>query len=445
MEYVMNNNYLELITETTNFTSPVYKEAAESVDKNDNKGLAYFKNFMTSIENLANKENVNDKRISSSKGNVKDFKGYDDIKTAIAFINKNLGSLDAAKDCTKVFDALENWSSLYQDGYKSNIRLIQLEYENAVYLLSTTLSEILATNMDVVANGVEIKFSKKNAKTHGVIQKTMKDLASQLGDRSHKDYLEGLLKIKTEVVTESVYMEDAVGVVAAVKATLDLIAGVFSNGLKIFKSGKNIFITLKRSLFGIVPIIRSILYIRYKKKADTILSLEEQIIFIERNIDQLKNIKTMDPNDKAVIIKKQQAVIERYKKKSEKLRAELMETEKQATEAINEENPTLKDTSGELVLEAAIFMDKAEKIEESTLEELKKSWEKGNDDYNAAMDQLQDKKIKTLEGMIKNHDILENKLKEVQEVIKDNDNFSKDSNNENAKKLNDIKSILAGL
>ena len=356
MEYSFNNDYLSLITENASLTSPAYKEAAEAVDKNTNKGVAYLRNFMVSIEKLANKPQVNDTRITSSKGNIKNFKGYEDIKTAISFINKNLSGIDVVKDCIKVFDALENWASLYEDGYTKNIRLIQLEYENAVFMLTTSLSEILATNMDVVANGTEIRITKKSASTHGVIQKTMKELGAQLGNRDHKDYLEGLIKSTEVVATESTYTE---GALEAAVETINLIKGLWNNITGIFKSGSSIFRTLKRTLFGIVPLIRSIMYLRYKKKADTIVSLEEQIIFIERNIDQLKNIKTMDPEKKAVIIKKQQAIIEQYKKKAEKLRAELMETEKQATEAAKKEEPELKNTSDDLVLESAVFTEKA--------------------------------------------------------------------------------------
>ena len=161
MEYNFNTNYLDIITESASTTSPVYREAANDVDKNTNKGVAYLKNFMSSIENLAEKSQVKDERIASSKGNIKDFKGYSDIKSAITFLNKNLSGLADVKNCVTVFDALENWSSLYEDGYKNNIRLIQLEYENAVFMLSTSLSSIIATNMDVVANGTEIRIISK--------------------------------------------------------------------------------------------------------------------------------------------------------------------------------------------------------------------------------------------------------------------------------------------
>lgn len=351
MGYSITNDYLEIITETTNFISPVYKEAANDSEQGTPKGLAYFKNFLTSIENLSKKSQVKDERISGSKGNIKNFSGYNDIETVIKFLNKNLSGVKDVKECVTVYDALCNWASLYEQGYSDNVRLIQLEYENAVFMLVTTLSAILATNMDVVANGTEIRFKKKEAATHGVIQSTMKDLAKQLGDRNHKEYLDSLLKASEKPVTESTVFTEGISV-AGIAATFDLIKGIFSNSFRIAKGGVNIVKTLKKSLFGIVPLIRSIMYIRYKKKADTIVALEEQAAFIQMNIEQLQNMKYDDPAKKELIIRKQKATMEAYRKKAEKLRAQLMETEKDAAVAIEKENPQMKDTSGDLVLES---------------------------------------------------------------------------------------------
>lgn len=349
MGYIINTDYLSIITESASPLSPVYKEAADNAEKGTNKGLAQLKNFITSIENLSKKPGVKDTRISSSKGNIKEFSGYEDIKHAIEFLNKNLSGVADVKECVTIYDALENWASLYERGYSDNIRLIQLEYENAVYMLATGLSTIISTNMDVVANGTEIKMVKKSASTHGIIQKTLKDLAKELGNRNHKEYLEALLKASGKNINESVYTE---GVVEAVMATFELIKNLFTNGYSILSKGAMVLKTVKKSIFGIVPLIRCCMYIRYKKKADTIVALEEQMVFISRNIEQLKNMKNMDEVKKRMIIRKQEATIEAYRKKAEKLRAELMETEKDAAVAIKKEDPQMKDTDGDLVLES---------------------------------------------------------------------------------------------
>lgn len=350
MGYRIPTDYFEIITDTTNFISSVYKEAANDSEKGTPKGFAYFRNFLTSIENLSKKSQVKDNRISGSKGNIKNFSGYNDIETAIKFLNKNLSGVNDVKECVIVYDALTNWASLYEQGYSDNVSLIQLEYENALYMLVTTLSAILATNMDVVANGTELKFKKKEASTHGVIQSTMKDLAKQLGDRNHKDYLEAILKASEKGITESVIYTE--GFVGAAAATLSLVKGLWDNGVAIIGGGINLLTRVKKSLFGIIPLIRAIMYIRYKKKADTIVALEEQAAFIQMNIEQLHIMKGGDEAKRKIIIKKQQAAMEAYRKKAEKLRAQLMETEKDAATEIKKEDPQMKETGGDLVLES---------------------------------------------------------------------------------------------
>ena len=348
--YEINTNYLEIIAGTSNTLSPVYREAAEDIEKGNENSLRYMKNFITSIENLASK--TKDQRISQSAGNIKNFSAIKSIDTTLGFLKKNLGGIDVVKDCAQVYDALERYQSQYVRGYEKKIRMIQLEYESAVYMLTTALSMAMANNMEIVANGTEIKIQKRSAPTHGVIDKTLKDLAKQLSNSAHKDYLEQLIKEVDDVgpasITEAAYYESN-----PVADTIALLGAFIDSAKRIGKTGYNLFIKFKNSLFGIVPLIRSVLYLKYKKKADTILSLEQQAAFIEQNIEQLQNMKNMDEEKKAEIIQKQKATAEAYMKKAEKLRAQLMETEKDASTEIQKENPQLKDAEDDFVLESA--------------------------------------------------------------------------------------------
>ena len=450
MEYTMNTDYLSIITESASQLSPIYKEAAENADKGTNKGLAQLKNFITSIENLAKKPGVKDERISSSKGNIKSFSGYDDIKNAITFLNKNLSSLSDVKLCESLYSAMEKYSSLYEKGYSHNIRLVQLEYENGVYMLVTTLSALISTNIDVVTNGSEIKIVKKKSNTHGIIQKAMKDFTKQITDNSHKEYLEALIDASekninesgyNEYLRESVYMEDAASTVAI---TFELIKGIFVNGGRLLKNGITTLRIIKRSIFGVIPAIRCCMYIRYKKKADTIVALEEQMVFISRNIEQLKNTKNMDEARKRLIIRKQEAIVEAYRKKAEKLRAQLMETEKDASLAIAKEDPQMKDTSDDLVLESGRTIEEVfdEGFKDSNtndaLEGFKNSWEDGNAKVNAAANKMNKTKTDVLDGINKRHT-------ELEKVLKDANTASKKSESKNAKTLKEIDDLLAGL
>ena len=341
-EYKITTNPIEFFSGTTNIVSSAYTEAVAMLENVNVKSMSYLKNFVTSIEDLASREGVRDERLSKSKGNVQKFSGYNNIKVGLDFLSKNIPNEELIKNLKDILRALETNQTSYIDGYSKHIRIIILEYEASLYMLVTGISFALASYTDIQQNGAQVKIVKKSGgKDKGVIAKTIRELAKELNTKDHTKYLEELVKAKDSVAV-STKVESVAFTEAAVSETIDLIKSIW-NGLGAAKTiGTSLFKMLYRTMFGIIPLIRSALYLKYKRKADTILSLEEQIQFIEMNIDQLKNIKTMDETKKAEIIKKQQAVIEAYKKKSEKLRAELIETEKEAVVAIKENDPVIK-------------------------------------------------------------------------------------------------------
>lgn len=350
--YKIDTGFIEIVSGTNNMASRAYMEASKEVDKRTPKAMGQLKNFITSIENLASKDVVKDTRISGTKGNITAFSGYENIKTAMEFLNKNLGKISIMQDLDTVYKALTSNQTQYTEGYEKNVRLIVLEYESAVYLLVTGLSMAMADNIGVTQNGTQIKIQKKAGSTDGPIIQTLHDFAKQLGNKSHKEYLEGLLKGKDSMGVSTRIEESANFMESTISDTIDLIDTMTTNIGKIAGAGKRLLMTMKNTIFGIVPLIRSVLYLRYKKKADTILALDQQVNFINMNIEQLQNIKNMDEAKKAEIIKKQKAVAEQYQKKAAKLRAQLTDGEREATAAIKQEDPEIKKVDdGDFVLE----------------------------------------------------------------------------------------------
>lgn len=350
--YKIDTGFIEIVSGTNNMTSRAYMEAAKEVDKQTPKAMGQLKNFITSIENLASKDVVKDSRISGTKGNITTFAGYDNIKTAMDFLTKNLGKIPVMQDLDVVYKALTNNQAQYTEGYEKNVRLIVLEYESAVYLLVTGLSMTMADGIGVSQNGTQIKIQKKSGSSDGPIIQTLHEFAKQLGNKSHKEYLEGLLKGKESIGISTKIEESATFMEGTIADTLNLIDAMTTNVGKIAGAGKRLLMTMKNTIFGIVPLIRSVLYLRYKKKADTILALDQQVNFINMNIEQLQNIKNMDDSKKAEIIKKQKAVAEQYQKKADKLRAQLSDGEREATVAIKKEDPEIKKVDdGDFVLE----------------------------------------------------------------------------------------------
>ena len=355
MEYSICTNYLEIVAGTNNTLDPVYREAAENIAQGNQTGLGYLKNFITDIESIAGHASVKDERISKSRGNIENFPAYTSICTAMDFLKKNLKSDAIVADCIGIYNALETNKALYSDGYDKQIRLIILEYENALYLLVTALSMLMATEINPVLNGTAIVIKPRaSKKTFGIIPKTLKELNKQIGTPNHKKYLEEIIKTSEDGGTRSGRLVTE-GVLSDAIETVNLIDAICQNAKKSASAIGRIFKSVKSTVFGIVPLIRSIIYLRYKKKADTIKALEEQAYFISQNIEQLRNTKNMNPEKKAVVIKQQTAVCEAFLKKAEKLRAELCETEKAAATEIKKSDDTIgkpnKSSDDDFVLE----------------------------------------------------------------------------------------------
>ena len=354
MAYNINTNYLEIMSGSNIPTSKVYTEVAKSIDESTPKAMAKVKKFIMLMEDISNENVVKDNRISSTKGNIKQFSGYENIKSVMEFLKLGLGNVDIVRDLYNIYDALEKYQPLYSEGYSKNVKLIILEYESSLYQLVTGLSLAMATELDIVQTGFSIKIQKKHGFTHGIIHKTSKDLAKQLSSKNHKEYLETLLKmsedIKVSPVTESSTFYE--GTVLDILQLVDAICGKASS---IGKFAINTLKRIKGSFFGIIPIIRGILYFRYNRKADTIKNLEQQAAFIQQNIERIEKRTNINPEEKDAIIKKQQAYVEAYKKKAEKLRAELSETEKEAATEIKKADEEIKNSDDDdFVLESSL-------------------------------------------------------------------------------------------
>lgn len=343
------NDFVEIIAGTNNTVTKSYLEA-KSIANDNNKSMKYLKKMITTIEVLSTKKGIKEQKISSSKGNLKQFSDYENIKIIIDFLKQNLGSVKYVKDIIRLYDDILKYQSQYTEGYEKNNQLVILEYEGAVYLLITATVAVMNNNIDFVQNGNKIKIQKKANDESKLILKLVHDLLKEIDNEKHHKYLETILR--KDSFNESVFTEGTVGDI------LSLISDVFDNGFKMGVHLRRVFISIKNSIFGIVPIIRSILYLKYKKKADMIAALDEKVFFIKMNIEQLENRTNIDPKEKEKIIKRQKAYIDKYQKKSEKLRAKLIETERDTEEAIRKNNEEIskssEDDDDDFILESGL-------------------------------------------------------------------------------------------
>lgn len=368
IDYPITHDPVEILAGTSNTTSPLYMEAAKLLGGDDNKSLGYLKNFVTSVEKAATQAG-SDSRISATRGTLTKFSKYKDVKDGLKLLRENFGGLDFVKNLQSIHDSVIANEPQYSDGYEKHIRLIILEYEAAVYLLVTGISFAIASYVDVKLTGTKIVIAKKSGADKGIIVKTARDMASKLKDKGHKEYLTTLItakdakplrdgepvKIKEDEPSkksdtskkdesdeEKELKESVLITEAAIGDTIELWTSIAYGIGKVAGITKRIFMNVKKTAFGIIPLIRSILYLKYKKKADTVLSLEQQMVFIRMNIEQLQNIKGMDEAKKKEVIKKQEATIEAYRKKAEKLRAELSDSEREVSTAAKTDDAEVK-------------------------------------------------------------------------------------------------------
>lgn len=352
------NNFLEIVSGTNNTITREYTEAVKDL-KNKEKVMNYLKRFITNIEMMMKKQNLKDTRISSSKGNIKEFSGYKNIQSAIEFIDKQAPGIELMKDLKMILKKVEEYQPIYSKGYDKQSRLVMFEYENSVYMLVSGLSLVLANSIDLSVERYGIKVKKiKSTRSTKITHKLIQDLSSQLSHFKHKEYLEKLVESvdeKTSSVNESMTFTESL-----VIDTLDAIGALLDGTFRLGKLALSTIDAIKRSLFGIIPIMRSIIYLRYKMKADAVVSLQQQIEDLEKNIEQLQNRKDIDEKTKEEIIKKQKAFVEAYKKKSEKLMAQLLSAENSIEEDIEKSNDQIKNDKvkdDDFVLEAVQYIE----------------------------------------------------------------------------------------
>jgi hypothetical protein len=336
--YDITNDYLEIISGSSSKYSRPYTEAANKT-KNVKYAEKALKAFTKSIKKVKNNKK-SDKAIDDSRGNIKQFSGYDDIEKTFAFLKMHSFSSPLLTDLQGLYDSIVKYTSEYVKGYEKQVFLIIYEYHQAVYLLSTGLLIVLSRDIDIVDSDkdLKIKFVKKvnTDKRVGQYTDIINKYNGQLKMAKHQEYLRDLIQNKEVAGIDTNITE---GTVADVVSSIGSLADI---GFTAAVTGINAMKYIKNTAFGIIPLIRSIIYLKYKSKADAINSLHSQISYLEQNINRLENKTAMDPKKKEVIIKKQRAYIEAYKKRADKLIAELSESEKDAAVALTADNKVIE-------------------------------------------------------------------------------------------------------
>lgn len=395
----LTHNFNEICAGTSNHLDPVFIEASKENLTNNNKMLDRLGRMMASYEKFygAKKGSIKpqlDKdmeAIAKSKGDIDKILGGK-LKKVLdqlfnitsllapggAFVNSiknkiNYKELEyiykALEETKEVIGYIKKYKSYYEKSYDKKITLINQEYEcscaiatlgmlyGVVQANSMFASEKILKDMEKelinigtnITHDKNIKYDKNKAhKQSKVIGGIIHDLLKELKSSTHVKYLEVMIKAKDNKPIKESYEIDSILAESSVTEIAVAINTIRESLWGIFKYGTDIVNTVIRTITGIVPLIRSIIFLNYKKKVDAINSLEEQIEYLEMNINQLKNIKTGNKKEVAhrtEIIKKQSAIIEQMKKKAYKMKEEFGLLEDEVEEDINKSNAELKNDS----------------------------------------------------------------------------------------------------
>jgi len=342
--YYITHDPMELIAGTSNRTSPAYMEATKITRGDDlQRSIRYLRGFTDSIDRITSRKGTRDEMIVRTQGNIETLPRYKTMTEALGYLEKHLPSHQEIKAVRGVLDSLIKYRSAYRDAYRVREMLIVLEYEAAASIVIRSLSMIITTSIDIQTddNG-KIVIERANRPSGGVISKIIIDLDAELAKPTHARYLVELLKVRdrepgSSEQPDDIQTEAAGDAVAETISAISTVFGYLKKGIGVgYRLGKLIVV----SAFGIVPLIQSVIYFFYKRKADTSTALETQANFVELNLEQLRANKSMDPAKKAEIIKRQKAYVATYRKKAERLRAQLtgeereVSSEKKSTEPV---------------------------------------------------------------------------------------------------------------
>lgn len=317
-------------------------------------------------------------------------------------------TLNNMKKCQKLVENLQKiktymfkFQKYYERSYETKSILVNQEYEcSALVLLIGAVNAIVNTNFmlsdfEKLTSGKEASFHpadyargsysdydvtiSKSAKMgtgysklaeRNFIRKIVNDLAKELSKPSHEEYLKGMNEAKIDkkatpenqkvataamqaeaekeakevAVKESTYISEA----GEIQTVLGIVLGIRDGIYDIVRHGISTIKVLWNSIFGIVPLIRSIIFLNHKKKINAIMALEENIDYLQTNIDSLKLNKNFKPAEKQKIINAQMKKLEGYKKKVAKMKAEFDIMEDDAEKMVKQSNTNLgKDAPAE--------------------------------------------------------------------------------------------------
>ena len=283
------------------------------------------------IENLyksiIDKKHIDFDDIPKSGGNIFKYSGFKTMNDTLADLkllaNENAAYADILKYVNIVKSAIENlntYSKFYVQAFAKKNELLMLEYNTFVFTCVEATTSILYQFSDYMQTpsshtlSVMLRNTKYRADLFYVDQLRMFNRVCMSG--KYQKYLMGLLEAgvtpdgKNGVVSES----------ALLVGSLTLISTI---------------------LLSIVPITRRVIYSIQNLRGKIAEDLELQAYFLEMNKTVVKADRTKNPEQKKVILAKQEKLRLKFLRLAEKLRVKSVRAEQLAKKSLKTDDSTL--------------------------------------------------------------------------------------------------------
>ena len=273
------------------------------------------------FQSVIDKKHIDFGSIVKSKGNIKDYEGYQNMISCLGVLYK-LAEEEKSDDvlrCVKtVQTAVKNIVDLtatYEEGFRTRTDYVMLEYNTYVYTTVEATTSLLYEFVEYVKRPdmTTLKISLKNNKT-----------------RANLFYFEQLTKFNNVI--------DKMGI--EYRKMLE----------NLCKKGKNNFIGVDEVIgvtaisvvaLAIVPITRELIYQFYRLRGNLSTSLEMQAKFLEMNETCLEANTAMDPKKKNEVIQKQKKLSSFLRRLSEKIKVKTTKSLRSSKQELTKQNKML--------------------------------------------------------------------------------------------------------
>lgn len=249
-------------------------------------------------DSVITKSHVDFDDISESKGDIKKYKGYENMVDVLHNVqklaqeHKSQSVLDYVKTVQTAIESIERLSDLFEQGFKLKNDYVMVEYNIYVYACVQATSTILGEFVDYIKRPdreiIEITLKNNKNRANVFYIEQLEKFNNVVSKMEYRKYLKALLNKDRE---NFIGVETMVGM-----GTVALVA------------------------MAIVPVTRELIYQFYSFKSNLSEALAEQAYFLEMNKANVESNSSLTVQKKKEVLRKQEQLREKLLRLSDKLK-----------------------------------------------------------------------------------------------------------------------------